>query len=840
MTSDFLTVLRHGSLKLAKTWRADGTVAPYDEPKQFRHERLPVDSLQALSMRLALLESDAHACVIRGEYRGDEHARANDPQYERGRVRRTKDNFVDAPHRWLMIDIDAFEPLAADPLDEPEACALEFVLEHLPEPFHEASFHWQLSNTAGHATKAGIFKAHLWFWLADGATSGQLYTWAREHAPHVDKALFQTNQVHYTAGPVLDSGVECPVVQRHGFYDGLLGDEVLLDLSADDTTEALPTRQQRLQGARFSDPIAQRLGEMGLVKSVGADGRLNIECPFSAEHTDGKSSDTSTTYFPAHTGGYAQGHFKCLHGHCAERTRFAFLDAIGYDELGEGFEAVDPREPAQADEVVGPSRPDAIPEASHLTTHLANAGRLARYFGRQLAVVGGRWYAWNATHWIANEADVYRCAARLPKAILREAQQWREKEGDEGQRKAFGKIADALVGWAKRSEMRGDIEAVVALARKMLAVEASVLDRDPYALNCLNGTVDLRTGVLREHEPTDYITRIAPFEYVPGARCDVFERTLARITLEEGLGKRPLALFLQRWFGYCATGSTREQVFVVHWGSGSNGKSTIIDTVAAVLGHYATTAAPGLMTARREDRHPTEIADLFGRRMVTAHETDDGAVLREGFIKQATGGDRLKARHMHADFFEFDPTHKLQLLTNHRPLIKGSDHGIWRRVALVPYLARFGDASQVATGAAMFAKDTGLAAMLKSESEGILAWIVRGAVEWYRDGLGVPEVVKAASQDYQSSQDRFAQFLDECCEIGQTFEVPLSLGSQGLYPQYSAWCKTNGMQPLATPRFLQEIARCVPRFARRVTMLKDEFDGTRKKVQMIWGLKLLD
>jgi putative DNA primase/helicase len=396
----------------------------------------------------------------------------------------------------------------------------------------------------------------------------------------------------------------------------------------------------------------------------------------------------------------------------------------------------------------------------------------------------------------------------------------------------------ALDKWEAKCEMKATIEAAVGLARKMLTVDGSALDRDPWLLNCLNGTVDLRTGAIRDHDPADFITKLVNVKYVPSARCDLWLKVLGQVTLEDGRATQPMAQFMQRWFGYCATGLTREQVFVVHYGAGSNGKSTVLDMVADVLGEYAGTAAPGLMVGAGRERHPTEIADLFGRRMVTAHETSEGGVLREDFVKQATGSDKIKARYMREDFFEFAPTHKLQLLTNHKPIIKGQDHGIWRRVLLLPYMARFGAVEEVRAGRAHFRKDVTLFDRLLAEREGVLAWIVRGAVQWAADGLQPPDTVLAASKDYQSEQDRIGQFITECCELGPAFSEPLTAGmGAGLYVAYSEWCREGGIMALAKNRFLAEIERAVP--GCRVEEVKMQTSAGRRLVRKIWGVRVL-
>ena len=482
-----------------------------------------------------------------------------------------------------------------------------------------------------------------------------------------------------------------------------------------------------------------------------------------------------------------------------------------------------------------------VPEAMHLTTDQANAGRIVRRFGRRLFVMADQWFAWTGMRWEKDDGEVYRCGCLLSKIIHEEADAWRAKRGATAEEtEKYAAIADALAKWAQRSEMKASIEAAVGLAKKMLAVNDGAVDRNPWLLNCLNGTVDLRTGQLKPHDPDDYITKLVPLEYDPKARSEAWETVMARVTLEDGMTTRPLVKFLQRWFGYCATGSTREQCFVVHYGSGSNGKSTILDTVADVLGDYAATAAPGLLVGNGKDRHPTEVADLFGRRMVTSHETGEGGQLKEDVVKQLTGSDKVKARFMRKDFFEFDPTHKLQLLTNHKPAIKGQDNGIWRRVLLMPYLARFAGPEEVQSGRAHYVKDTRTAERLRAERHGVLAWLVEGAKAWASDGLQPPDVVLAASRDYQTEQDRIGQFIAECCEQDRDASEPLvdPMGG-GLYSAYRNWCNSGGFFALSKTKFVQELERCVPNFAKR-TVKASEGGLRRRDVLRIQGVRLLE
>lgn len=572
------------------------------------------------------------------------------------------------------------------------------------------------------------------------------------------------------------------------------------------------------------------------------------------------------------------------------------LWAGGDDRVGEWLDGAGAESPETAlarlsEADTEPPERRGVPQAQHLCTDQANANRLVKTFGARVLVAADKWHVWDGVRWRAGdmgEADVYRYGCMLSgmvreeaKAVMRKAraaalggsaaalagldedevEAWAEASGEKGQGAAGGKaaeLAEALEKWSVRCEMGGTIETALRLSRKMLTVDAGLMDRNPWLLNVRNGVIDLRDGSLRPHRAEDLITKFADVEYRGLDHvCEDWERAVEQIA-----GERQVAEFLKRWFGYCATGDISEQVFVVHWGDGSNGKSTILNTVSAVLGDYAGTAAPQLLAtsgSNGSEAHPTGIADLWGKRMVTAHETKEGAVLREDFIKQATGGDKIKARFMRADFFEFDPTHKIQLLTNSKPTIKGQDHGIWRRVLLVAYLQRFGTAEQVANGEASLVGDKHLGARLSGDAarSGVLSWIVRGAVEWaQRGGLKAPDVVREASEVYREEQDRVGQWLHECCELESavpgsrvggvgaddtshfTFSEPLTMGMGGLFPSYVEWCKSAGFFALSRNRFLQELRRAAPRVRVGEVYERGE-SGKRRKVLRVFGIRML-
>lgn len=335
---DQLTVLSHSTKNLAKTWLTDGTIKAYDLAKQFTMREEQVGNVHELSALLARLNNTPRSCIIRGK-RIDGGA---------GKVYRRLDSFADQPLHTVLIEVDSFVPLMADPLLDPVEASLEFVQECLPAPFHGASFHWQLSNSAGHPTKRDVLKVHLWFWLETPATSAQLRKWAIDDGIACDKAVFNPVQVHYTAAPLFDEGVVDPVRVRSGFHQGAR-DSVAIEMP--EVVEG--ERRVRLRGVvgerANDDPVAAALYDNGMVLDDHTAGVLHITCPFDAEHSPG-SAVSSTSYFLRDTGGYEQGHFKCLHDSCTGRCDEDFLSALGlgaendFDvvELSESKELVAP------------------------------------------------------------------------------------------------------------------------------------------------------------------------------------------------------------------------------------------------------------------------------------------------------------------------------------------------------------------------------------------------------------------------------------------------------------------------------------------------------------------
>ncbi|UCV28083.1 AAA family ATPase [Ferribacterium limneticum] len=343
MPTDTLTVLRHPSIPQSKTWKADGTIEAHGKGKNYTLEARKVDGIHTLSTVLTELEADSHAAVIRGGYIGHKHAKAEYPEdFESGKALRRKSLFRDDPHHWLMIDVDGHKT-DRDAMVDPVGAVREWVETKLPSQFHGVSIHWQLSASFGHHTKDGL-RVHIWAWSKTPYRSEQLRQWATRTDFEGDSSLFDTIQLHYTAAPVFEEGVNDPVTRRSGFLAGEFGDVVNLVIS-DDTGDGMPvSRQHKVHDAWSNDPTAQWLIKSPYFKSYGKDGGLNVACLLADEHSS-ESGESSTVYYPAHTNGYPHGTFVCLHTHGAEngfnRRCFAKLRELGIDDTDDVFTSLD-------------------------------------------------------------------------------------------------------------------------------------------------------------------------------------------------------------------------------------------------------------------------------------------------------------------------------------------------------------------------------------------------------------------------------------------------------------------------------------------------------------------
>lgn len=308
-----------------------------------------------------------------------------------------------------------------------------------------------------------------------------------------------------------------------------------------------------------------------------------------------------------------------------------------------------------------------------------------------------------------------------------------------------------------------------------LRVSPSVFDRNPDVLNVANGTVDLQTGALQQHLRADCITQVASIDFDPAAKCPWFVRFLREIQPDPAMRH-----YLQTALGYSLTGRTDEHVLFVAWGPTRTGKSTLFDSVLRIVGDYGYEAPTSLLLHRKgNDRPATEAADLFRKRFVTSRETDERARLNESLIKHLTGGDRITTRRLYENLWSFDPTHTLWLFTNHKPNVSG-DGAMWSRVRLLPFEQHIPDER----------RDPRLKQRLWKERAGILAWLVRGAQRYLRDGLTEPDCVRAATADYREESDELGQFINDCLVQSEGESVACA----ALFKRYEAWAAANGIR----------------------------------------------
>jgi putative DNA primase/helicase len=382
-------------------------------------------------------------------------------------------------------------------------------------------------------------------------------------------------------------------------------------------------------------------------------------------------------------------------------------------------------------------------------TDLGNAERLIAQHGTDLRYCHPWrcWLVWDGTRWRADDtAEAVRRAKQTVRSIYREA----AEAEDEDERKALG-------GWAKQSEADGRIRAMLSVAASEPGVPVlpGELDADPWAFNVANGTLDLRTGQLRPHGRADLLTKLAPAPYDPAADAPRWQRFLDRIMD----GQAELVAYLQRAVGYSLTGSTGEECLFIPYGSGRNGKSRFIGATQHILGDYGQQMPSSTLLSKPggADGIPNDVARLKGVRFAAAVETEQGRRLDEELVKRLTGGDKLTARFLRAEFFEFTAECKLWVATNHKPTVSGTDEGIWSRMRLVPFTVTIPPAE----------RDKGLADKLAAEAPGILAWAVAGCLAWQQRGLHEPAAVLDATADYRAEQDTLGEFIQQCCQTGR-------------------------------------------------------------------------
>lgn len=420
-------------------------------------------------------------------------------------------------------------------------------------------------------------------------------------------------------------------------------------------------------------------------------------------------------------------------------------------------------------------------EERTLPPPLTDAGNAERFVNRHAAEAvyvsaWGKWLLWDGTRWTQDVGErVIRMAIDTARAIPLEITS--NMSEDEVKR---------IYSHALSTEKKERLLSMLRLAQAYKHIPVQDLDSDPWLLNVSNGTIDLRTGALREHDSGDFITKLAPVRYDPSATSDVWDQFLLDVTGGPE-GDPELASFLQRAAGYSLTGNTgEEKLFLMH-GPGGSGKSTFLEALKATLGDYAMTADfESFVTHRNSGGPRNDIARLAGARLVVSIEVEDGKKLAEGLVKQLTGGDTITARFLFREAFEFTPQFKLWLCCNAAPDVDSEDAALWRRLLRVPFDHVIPKDE----------RDPKIKEALRDPEKGgpsILAWAVQGCIAWQRDGLGVPEIIEQATEDLRQRMDNLGAFFKECCMFGQG----LWAWAGDLRTAYENWAKARGDRELA-------------------------------------------
>jgi putative DNA primase/helicase len=412
-------------------------------------------------------------------------------------------------------------------------------------------------------------------------------------------------------------------------------------------------------------------------------------------------------------------------------------------------------------------------------TDLGNARRFVARFRNQLLYCEKwtRWLVWDGRRWKEDETlEVYRLAGSLIRSLYALA----KRISNEDKREAF-------LAHLSKSESYRSLTAMLNLARadSQFAVHPSDLDRDPWLLTVENGTFDLGLGKLRPQNQADRITKLAPIIYDPSATCPNWLHFMDMVMNQNA----HLVSFLKRAFGSCLTGITSDKaLYILHGPSGDNGTSTMVDVIQLLLGDYAIRTPVETFMRKKEGAIPNDVAKLKGARFVWASENERGSWLSESLIKEMTGGDKLSARFMRGEFFEFYPEFKPWLATNHKPQVRG-DRALWNRVKLIPFTVTIPPDKQKPRHEVM--------EMFRAEFSGILNWLVEGCLEWQKSGLGVPDEVVEATREYEVEQDTFGGFLEEKCILVASAQAL----SGTLYRIYRPWAEEHGETPVSHKTF---------------------------------------
>jgi putative DNA primase/helicase len=494
------------------------------------------------------------------------------------------------------------------------------------------------------------------------------------------------------------------------------------------------------------------------------------ECPFNSDH---KSPDSAITI---DTNGKIG--FHCFHSSCQsyswQDVRNKFEPNRNPSTRTNGTQP--PRQPAsanghqpheqaqQADDEQAQQADDVLTTANR--TDEGNAECFVSLYGDTYRYCGTRgiWLKWNGAYWQPDERKT------TERAAINTARQRYHAAADIDDLEARKRAA----AWAISSESQAKASATLKAAEKHLITLIDDYDTSPLLAAARNATIDLLTGTNRKPQPADMLSMALGTIYDPAATCPKWEQFISEVFSHDA----ELIRYVQRAVGYSLSGDTSEQKLFLCYGNGANGKSVFLDTIAALLGDYAATAAFDTFDANKRSEATNDLAMLKGKRFVTITESEQDKRLAEARVKQITGGDAITCRFLHREFFTYRPDFKIWLAMNHLPTIRGTDRGIWRRIQVIPFLENFEGR-----------ENRKLTRDLLQELPGILNWALQGLQDWHDTGLGTCPAVQRATSDYKADQDKIGRWLGECVESDSQDSVTVA----ALWDSYKAWCDDNNV-----------------------------------------------
>lgn len=443
------------------------------------------------------------------------------------------------------------------------------------------------------------------------------------------------------------------------------------------------------------------------------------------------------------------------------------------------------------------------------------ADRMIDQFGDLIkySYINNCWYIFNGSYWEVDQSGkIHQLIDAMTESIGKEKIEI-PANAEEKEETAIKKAFDKFV---KHSRSNSAKRAVIDEVKHRVPVAPNEFDIDKTLLNVSNGYIDLASGELHDHDITKLFSKEANVEYSDKAGCDEWIKFLNQIFDHN----QELIDYVQTAVGYSMTGSIKEQIMFILYGNGRNGKSVFLETISNIIGTYAKTIQASSIMVKQNNSGPnSDIARLAGARLVTSSEPNEGLRMDEGLVKQLTGGDKVVARQLYGKEFEFEPEFKLWLATNHKPIIRGTDDGIWRRIRLIPFTVQIPD-NKV---------DKDLKYKLARESVGILNWAVDGALKWQQHGLHTPEIIKGASEGYRKEMDVISAFIDEMCDTGEQYQVK----SSELYQTYKQWADDNSQYRMSNTKFGKELTQ---KFDRKHTMNGNMYIGLclKKDTRLQW------